>query len=302
MTHMTHPLSKITAVAGEGGGGKGLAYVQALRRLEKYLPDGLRSLTRVVGTSAFAITAGALALGADGRYLDRLARETPWQRFLDRGRGGWTACGLRLIRRHGLFRPDFARGWLATTMRRLGSHENVTFGRLWETTGRDLRVVTTNETTRRMAVWSYLTTPDALVIDGVLASMLVPLAYPPLVVDGSLHCDGGVVENHAMSQLDDLPLDQCLGLRVEGDDELTTTWPPPRTVLGRIGGLWATLYRDGNNEQIPERYKDSILRIPTGNLKALRFGDAVRRLPELYASADRAFDAFERRLRESAEV
>lgn len=60
---------------------------------------------------------------------------------------------------------------------------------------RPLRVVTTNIQDMRMKLWSEAQTPHAPVAKAVAASMALPLAFRPVMLDGKPHCDGGLTSN-----------------------------------------------------------------------------------------------------------
>ncbi|MGA8165131.1 MAG: tetratricopeptide repeat protein [Waddliaceae bacterium] len=65
----------------KGGGPKGIAYVGAMRALEK--ENALRDLIRVAGTSAGAINSAFIACGYNAEELEIVLRETDLTRFLD---------------------------------------------------------------------------------------------------------------------------------------------------------------------------------------------------------------------------
>lgn len=65
----------------QGGGAKGIAYVGAIKALEKL--DALQNLKRVCGTSAGAITAAFLSLGYNSEEMHNILIKTNFSDFLD---------------------------------------------------------------------------------------------------------------------------------------------------------------------------------------------------------------------------
>lgn len=288
-----HPLSWIRALAIEGGGIKGLAYPRVLERLAEYLPKHLSSLERLIGTSAGAITAMIIALGADTRYLARLLADTPWQEFFD-GDFGVVRDLARLVEEHGYYRLDFARDWLADRAAELGWRPGVTFAELWENTGRQLEVVAINETRHVLEYFNYQSHPDVPIVDATLASMAIPFVFPPVEIDGEYYSDGGVAANLAMSRLDDCELHTVMGIRLAGAEESRRQWERPATVVHRAIALAGITMELANQAQIPHRYRSRVMTIETGTISALDFRLDPEQVEQLQNEADRAFDEFER--------
>jgi NTE family protein len=93
-------MSQFRNLVFEGGGVKGIAYAGALEVLEKenILPD----IKRVAGTSAGAITATLLALGAKSSDIADIVGHTSFRKFMDDSFGDGARHeaaphGLRLV-------------------------------------------------------------------------------------------------------------------------------------------------------------------------------------------------------------
>jgi predicted acylesterase/phospholipase RssA len=115
--------------------------------------------------------------------------------------------------------PDEASGWIlnmgydtGTRLRRLvksvlhqkGFEDTVTFKQLQEKTDRVLRVFATNLNTGQLMTFDSIKTPDYLVINAVVASMLIPGYFQPFECPetGHLLCDGGVITNYPYDYID----------------------------------------------------------------------------------------------------
>lgn len=86
----------------------------------------------------------------------------------------------------------------------------LTFAELYALTRRELAIVVTNLSTRRMEIHSYKHTPDTLVLSSLMASMSIPLLFPPIQIQGNSYVDGGLVNNFPIAQL--WPMEKTLGL------------------------------------------------------------------------------------------
>jgi predicted acylesterase/phospholipase RssA len=109
--------------------------------------------------------------------------------------------------------PDEASGWIVNMGYDTGNRlkrliksvlhqkcfeDTVTFKELHEKTNRVLRVFATNLNTGQMMTFDPMKTPDYLVTNAVMASMLIPGYFQPFECPDSGHllCDGGVITNY----------------------------------------------------------------------------------------------------------
>ncbi|HXK95582.1 MAG TPA: patatin-like phospholipase family protein, partial [bacterium] len=75
-------MSQFRNLVFEGGGVKGIAYAGALEFLDQK-GDILPEIRRVAGTSAGAITAAILALGARSQEIKEIVGGTDFRKFMD---------------------------------------------------------------------------------------------------------------------------------------------------------------------------------------------------------------------------
>lgn len=288
---MSLDLSRVDYLALEGGGVKGFAYVGALEVLERHRP--LCELRVVAGTSAGAVTALLLALRADVRRLGEILAATPWHRF---GSPAWQLSyrWLRLAVTGGLHSSAFPERWLRRTVRGFGLHDSVSFRDLSRTTGVDLRVAVTNEDLARAEIHSPQTTPSLSVVRSVLASMAIPVWWPPVEINGARYSDGGTTWNHPVDALPNVP-ERILGLRVDSPEEIEGTLAPRRArgALARIARLFALARRKANEAHIPERLWERVVRIPV-DVPATRFHLGDREREELIRRGREALEAVAR--------
>ena len=115
--------------------------------------------------------------------------------------------------------PDEASGWIlnmgydtGNRLKRLiksvlhqkGFEDTVTFKGLQEKTNRVLRVFATNLNTGQLMTFDPVKTPEYLVLNAVVASMLLPGYFQPFEcpVSGHLLCDGAVITNYPYDYID----------------------------------------------------------------------------------------------------
>lgn len=72
---------------------------------------------------------------------------------------------------------------------------DITFNQLYELNGNILNVQVTCVDDMQSSVHNYITTPDFKVKSSILASMSVPLLFPPVLIYGKRYVDGGLTEN-----------------------------------------------------------------------------------------------------------
>lgn len=169
----------------KGGGIKGLAYVGALKELEKYY-----EFTWFVGTSAGAIAAALLGAGYNSRELQQILSETDFREFLDSPKYKWP---VNLALRHGLHRGHTLTAWIGDLVaKKLRSPVRVLL--------KDLphRVTIYASTTGRRALAFDSADPQAAatpVAHAVRCSVTIPFLFTPERRDGLRVLDGGLQNN-----------------------------------------------------------------------------------------------------------
>jgi NTE family protein len=192
----------------EGGGVKGIGLAGAYAALEGrgFAHKG------VAGTSAGAIAAALIAAGYSSKELGQILIDLPFADFKDEGwedRLPVIGKPLRLLRKHGIYRGDFFREWMAEKLKARGI---TTFGQLVDEEAEvsenrwRLKVIASDVSCRRMLVLPQDAPhlgiePDEMEIaDAVRMSMSIPGFFEPVVHkdrSGKRHVivDGGLLSN-----------------------------------------------------------------------------------------------------------
>lgn len=289
-------LHSVVAEAWEGGGMLGHAYGPIIEALEGWgLP-----IIHHAGTSAGAITAMLRALAVPAATIRRLQEETPWRRFAQ-----YRPPALaRLVFCGGWHSIDYARAWICDQVEAAGMPNSITFEALRRRTGHSLYVGATrylrHGSSRGPAAEPYVfspdRTPDTAVAEAVLASMAVPLFWPPVRVAGWWYCDGGVAMNHPLAVFSGRPCESILGVRLDSHREIEVgdVAPEPfRPGLGQIILANGEMLRAVANQTfVPESLWSRIVRVDVGAESALDFRSDSARIDRLRAAGLKALRDF----------
>ncbi|MEB3197999.1 MAG: patatin-like phospholipase family protein [Candidatus Sericytochromatia bacterium] len=189
----------------QGGGVKGSAYAGAINVLARH--GWLDQVENVAGTSAGAITACMLAIGAGPEGLMRSVRETDFGSFLDTS---WNIFSEveRLIRHFGVAPGKHFSDLLGDEIARYTGDRQTTLGQLRARAeaepGRfhDLYIVASNLTRQRAQVLCADNHPDMPIWQAVRTSMSIPFIFEPVRLNDEYYVDGGMSWNFPIDLFD----------------------------------------------------------------------------------------------------
>jgi NTE family protein len=192
----------IKNLALKGGGVKGVAYVGAIKELDK--AGVFNTIERVAGTSAGALMACMISLGYNANEIEELMVAMNFNSF----KTGWNP--LRIVTRFGLFTGqyiiDLVSGYLENSPMKLKA--DATFMDMRNAGCKDLYVFACNTGMHTVHEFSPDATPDVKVREAIRASMSIPFFFKGwrFTHPGAkehLFIDGGVVYNYPLSFFDD---------------------------------------------------------------------------------------------------
>lgn len=194
---MTYPFRNLVF---EGGGMKGIAYVGAMKVLEK---EGiLENINRVGGTSAGSINAVLFASGYSTQETSKIMGSLNFNDFKDDSWGVLRDMN-RLREEYGWYKGDFFKEWIGDLLKKKTGSSTSTFKSLKECTGKDLYVYASNLSTNYGEVYSPEHTPRMRVVDAVRRSMSIPLFFRAVRDDrDDVFVDGGVINNYPVKLFD----------------------------------------------------------------------------------------------------
>jgi len=205
----------------EGGGIKGIAYAGAISVLEeKGIMHGIR---RVADTSAGAITATFLALGASGAQIEQILYDTQFSTFEDASLG-LVSNTWRLLHHYGWYKGDAFSAWSKKQIVALGGDAEITFAaldaRAKEHPGkyRDLFMIGTDLSAQHPTVYSSEHTPDMPIWEALRISMSLPLVFASVTKDHDVRVDGGLSWNYPIDLFDHPRYLENTDGKIDGDN------------------------------------------------------------------------------------
>ncbi|RAJ13424.1 patatin-like phospholipase family protein [Olleya aquimaris] len=191
----------IKNLALKGGGVKGIAYVGALKELDK---AGIyKGLERVSGTSAGAIVALMIALQLSPTTIEDLMRKLNFKAF----KSGWNP--LRIFTKYGLYSGDEILKFIYKCYEASskGLTKEATFEDFHNAGCKDIIVFASDLNTHNICEFSYYKTPKCIVAEAIRASMSIPLFFKGWqfsngIPNNHIYVDGGVMFNYPLSFFD----------------------------------------------------------------------------------------------------
>lgn len=200
-----------------GAGALGIAYSGCIRALHEL--GALQGIETLGGSSAGSIISYVVALGYTPDEIEKIVRKTDFGEFLECPGNRLVKVNLQKI----LTKKGYAKKHPAQTeivrerlfkTNAMSTNTTVkafldklctdkygkalTFKELYEKTGKTLVITGCDIGTRQEKYNSWETTPNLLVQDAVLASMSIPMVFPPIkLYDDEDFCvvDGGTLNN-----------------------------------------------------------------------------------------------------------
>ena len=170
-----------------GGGIRGISYAYALDELEKLLRFDFGRIRGVVGTSAGALYAAAIAARMSTQEMLRIAKSTDIQNLCTID---YMMNAHLLFTKWGLATQDQLIAYIDSFL----GDNMITLSDLYQRTGKLLIVCVTNLNTNCAEYWSHESHPEMPVARRLLRAWLYrPSSLRPL--DGCTFVDGGLVDN-----------------------------------------------------------------------------------------------------------
>ncbi|MBS0287182.1 MAG: patatin-like phospholipase family protein [Proteobacteria bacterium] len=180
-----------------GGGGAGRALPSALLEAQKY---GLNfdNVNVVCATSVGTIVGLGLTLGIAPEQMKKLLNDMPTERFQD-----WSLRRIiHFFTEWGVCSGKEINAYIRKLIKDKTGLEDPTFLELYQAGyTKEFRVLTTNVSKHRTAIFSFRETPYKKVSDLVTTACSIPLVYSPHWIvnhHGELeaHTDGGLIKNY----------------------------------------------------------------------------------------------------------
>lgn len=252
----------------EGGGVLGMAYVGALQGLQSH-GIHLDSITHFVGTSAGSIVAALLAAGYSVEEMEQELYNVEWPKVKD-GNPTTLQSMAGFMVSYGRYKGEYLQQLIEMMLYRKTRVHNITFGQLYQRTGKYLGVPVTNVSDRRLERFDSFATRQASVSLAVRISSSVPLVFQAVNYNDKLYVDGGVLRNCDMTALQgtiDWP-DKVLALKLEVKEEERGRINTPYDF---VQSLFRTMFEHANKYGNEKPENVDILSIETGDISPLNF-------------------------------
>lgn len=209
----------------EGAGIRGIAYVGALKELDKQ--HYLDSLKVVGGTSAGSITACFLALGFTPQEMEDELRQLNFRKFNDNTIP--IVSGIRnMIKYYGWYKGDAFERWTRNLIASKTGNPNITFKELHDNpTYKDLYIMGASVNNQKSINFNYKTYPHMQIATAVRISMSIPYYYKAVMIDANgkrLHhkhktgnydiCIDGGITSQLPIELFDVPQENILAFQI----------------------------------------------------------------------------------------
>lgn len=202
----------ITHVALSGGGIKGMAYLGILRYF--YIENMMEHIRHVSGSSIGALYCLYIALKMpieliESEYKDLLIEINETNILcIDKSKFA------KFLQNKGLTSVEFMTKPAKKYMKQMFDEEDMTFMQLSKRTGINMYINTTCINTGKRHIFSLETTPNASVINAVVASMTVPFLFEPVLIDGHYHIDGVISIDLPLDVFEGVPSENILAVLI----------------------------------------------------------------------------------------
>ena len=171
--------------------------------------------------------------------------------------------GVGDVRLRSMAIVDHTALWYASTQPLLEMFgiTDMTFGELLARTGKELKVCAHNLNRNVTRLFSPIETPNLSVVAAVVASMSVPLIFPPMEIAGEIYIDGGICVNLPLFAF---PVEETILVRLKRPPSAAVTTAVLQTsMLTYVSQIACAVWHSGDNlldKVLPDRH--DVLNIP----------------------------------------
>lgn len=183
-----------------GGGLLGFSYIGLLRYLEEN--NLLSQIKSISGSSVGAIFATLFIIGCKSDELQNFYTNIVIKDYVKLNAESF----INFSKLKGLENGNGIMSVFNKFLLKKTGNQNITFLELYKKFNITLQVGVTNLTKYKFEIFNHINKPNIPVNLAVRASIAMPLILEPIVIDGDLYCDGGLIENLPIETINDLLL------------------------------------------------------------------------------------------------
>jgi NTE family protein len=291
----------------EGGGVKGSAFAGSVQVLHEHRL--LKNIEHVAATSAGAITATLLAVGAGSKGLTESVLDSNFNQFIYDP--GWILMDIyRLFRHYGIHSGNSFAKILQGYIKQYAGDPNLTFEQLEQKVIADphifkhLSVVASNITTQKVDVFNNKNTPDLPIWKAVRCSMSIPVVFEPYEIKDNYYVDGGLgwlypidIYDEKKPDGEDIINHETLGFYLEPQNEINhPRFSPQKAKINSIKtaaeAIFNFLETNSNSKHIHPGDKSRTVFIDDLGISATDFSISKDGIKSLIKSGRTATEAF----------
>jgi predicted acylesterase/phospholipase RssA len=178
-----------------GGGLLGISYIGLFKYLEEH--NLTKDVKIVTGCSAGSIFGTLFALGYTSPEMMTVIKAMNFTDYLK-----ITADSIiNFFKTKGLESGQNFILFLKKCIKDKTGNENITFGQILETYKITLLIGVANITTSKFELFGPHTTPDIPIYLAIRTSCSIPFIFEPVIINGNVYCDGGLIDNLPVTHL-----------------------------------------------------------------------------------------------------
>ena len=172
-----------------GGGIRGLSYVGVFLELEKR--GFLKHIKEILGVSCGAFFGFAYSIGYTPKEMLKFVENFDFSLVQNIE----PDIAFDFLSRFGIDDKTQLKKLLFSLLKNKGFTIDSTFQELYNKTKFTLRCYASNLNICKLDEFSYISTPNVVVVDALLASMCIPGYFIPSIINNSTYVDGGLINN-----------------------------------------------------------------------------------------------------------
>jgi NTE family protein len=194
-------LATIDNLVLSGGGLLGISYIGLFRILEEQgITSATRRLKTITGCSAGAIFGSLLAIGYTSSEIHTIINTLNFKEYIN-----ITAeTLLNFMRVKGLESGNKIMEFIKKTIQDKTGNQSITFLDVFQKYSILLRIGVTNLSQSKFQLLDYKTNPDLPIYQAIHASISIPFVFEPVIINGEVYCDGGLLDNLPIEYVIDL--------------------------------------------------------------------------------------------------
>jgi predicted acylesterase/phospholipase RssA len=195
-----------------GGGIRGISYCGVLKRLIEFLEnENENEYMKIDIKTLCCVSVGCLfgliyAIGYKYKEIEEDIINKNFKHLKD-------TRITNLLTKYGLDSGNNIMSWIETLMIKKGYYKNTTFREIYDRTGINLKVITTNLNRYTQMIFDNEQTPEYEVLEAIRMSISIPFIFTIKKYEDDIHVDGGLINNYPMYLFKD-EIDNLLGIHL----------------------------------------------------------------------------------------